>query len=420
MTIGWRNIITIMKSIKLPEINSYQVKTAIIFFLLVLVVYFGVGTKWTFIPRWGLDYFNPLAGSILHGRLDLSNVGTNYDLSNYQGKWYAPWGILPALILVPVHLVMGRYIPIFYLTIFFSGLNTAVLYLILYRIKKEFIPSLSKLSLVLFTFLFAFGTTHFYVGTIPSVWQVEQIISVFPTLLGVYFISKKKRKTTDYLISTIAMCIALLGKANLVLLGFLPAFLYVSDRYAKKKFLVNAIIVFGLPLTFFSGLFFTYNYIRFSNPFESGYHYINESSHFAKIRQENGVWSIKTIPRNFWYMTLEMPSLRLDGNKKINLNFNLEGNSIFFLTPPLLAIFLATPVNSYIVSLWLTLLVSLIPILMYYSTGWMQFGYRYSLDFLILLLLLSVFGTKGKITLIFILGVIFSVWMHILGIKALQ
>lgn len=420
---------------RLTKIKLNRVLFPLILFIFVFIIYFGVGSKWTFKPPWGLDYFNPLAESLWAGRLDLPVVGTTYDLSYFQGKWYAPWGILPALFLIPLQLFKGRYVPIFYLSLLFSGLNIVAVYFLLRRVKEEFLPAFSFFSIILATLLFAFGTTHFYVGTLPSVWHVEQIISVFPALLGVYFISKRKRKPIDYFLSTSTISITFLAKANLVLLVFLPGFLYLFDHLKKKNlsarrikiWLSKAILIFGPPLLIFVSLFFLYNYLRFAHPFENGYRYINESPHFAQIRQEHGIWSIKTIPRNLWYMVFEMPSLTFNG--KIRLNFNLEGNSIFFLTPPLLAIFLASPLarkkrrlvlDPYISSLWLTLIISLIPILMIYSTGWMQFGYRYSLDFLVLLILLSVFGVKGKPNFLYFLGIIFAVWMQCLGISALR
>jgi len=406
--------------IKFLKINFSKILVPFLLFILVFIVYFGVGTCWTFKPRWGLDYFNPLAESLRVGRLDLPAVRTTYDLSFFRGKWYAPWGILPTLLLIPIQIIKGRYVPIFYLSLLFSGLNIVVVYLLLRRIKKEFLPVFSNLSIILVTLLFAFGTTHFYVGTLSSVWHVEQIVSTFPALLGVYLVFKKKRKAIDYFLSTTAFGLTLLGKANMVLLVFLPISLYFLDVFKKKKIIPRNVLIFCLPLFFFSCLFFLYNYLRFANPFENGYRYINENPHFYQVRQEHGIWSIKTIPKNFWYMTLEMPSLTLSEDKKINLNFNLEGNSIFFLTPPLLAAFLASPLNPYILSLWLTLIISLVPILMIYSTGWMQFGYRYSLDFLIILILLSVFGMKGKLNFLYFLGILFAIWMHLMGINALM
>ena len=50
----------------------------------------------------------------------------------------------------------------------------------------------------------------------------------------------------------------------------------------------------------------------------------------------------------------------------------------------------------------------------------MQFGYRYSLDIVLPLLLLCVFGMKGKTNAVFSLGVVFSLWIYYTGIRALN
>ena len=117
-------------------------------------------------------------------------------------------------------------------------------------------------------------------------------------------------------------------------------------------------------------------------------------------------------------MLLEIPALSWQNG--LQFRFNLDGNSMFFLTPPLLAVFLASWRGIYQRSLWLALIAVIFPILLIYSSGWLQFGYRYSLDFMAPLLLLAVFGIKGRVNFLFFLGTVFAVWIHYLGITALQ
>ena len=62
----------------------------------------------------------------------------------------------------------------------------------------------------------------------------------------------------------------------------------------------------------------------------------------------------------------------------------------------------------------------MIPSLLIYSTGWMQFGYRYSLDVTAVLVLLSLFGMKGKLNVLYVIGVAFSVVVYQMGITALR
>lgn len=404
-------------------------------FLFVFSVYFGVSTKFTFKPKWSLDYFNPLAQSLLHGRLDIVNPGTTYDLLYFQGKWYAPWGILPSLVLIPLQVMKNRFVPLIYINIFFASLNVVIVYLLLFRFRREFFPRLRPHEIFLVLVLFAFGTTHFYVGTLGSVWHVDQMLTFTLSILGVYVIFKKERTLKEYFASSLFFGLALLGRGTLALMAVLPGFLYVWEFFLSKKTskkarihaFWNGVLVFVVPFAIFSSLFFLYNIARFNNPFEYGYRYIQESPYLAQIRERNGIMSFYNMPVNLWYMLFEIPKLTFQG--KAILDFNLKGNSIFFLSPPLLAALLALPIrrqkkrfviDPYITSLWLAAIVVILPSLMIYSTGWMQFGFRYSLDITALLLLLSLYGMKGRLNILYILGIGFSIVMYWMGTQALM
>lgn len=404
-----------------------------VIFSAVFFVYFAVGTNYTFKPKWALDYFNPLAQSILQLRLDIPNTASTYDLSYYNGKWYVPWGILTSIFLIPLQLIKGHYVPILYLSVFFSSLNIVFVYLLLQRLKKEFLPKLSFFAMFIFLTLFAFGTTHFYVGTLGSSWHVNQMVTAFLGTLGIYIIFKKNRTIKDYILSSIILSSALLGRFTIAMLLVLPLSLYFWDYFSTEKikisnikFLRNLFLIFFTPLIFFILLVLSYNYLRFNNPLEFGYSYIHEAPYLAQIREENGLSSYKNIAHNAWYMLFEIPSFTF--SDKFNFNFNLNGNSIFFLTLPLLTIFWASPfrikkkliVDPYISSLWLAAVITIIPSLLHYSSGWMQFGYRYSLDITVLLIILSVFGMRGKVNFLYILGTVFSIIIYIMGINALM
>ena len=323
---------------------------SIIIFFIAFFVYFAVGTQYKFSPKWVLDYHNLLSQSLINFRLDIPNPPTTYDLAYFGGKWYATWGILPALILIPLQYIRGQFIPTFYLSILFSSMNIVFMYFLLLRIKREFLPQMSYFRIYIFLLLFAFGTTQFYIGTLGSVWHVDQIITSFLGMVGIYIIFRKKRKFIHYLTSIIFLSAAFLGRPTNALLSLLPITLYLCDpsvrtmlTFASKTSAVFArqVILLCLPFLFFLSTFFLFNYIRFNNPLEYGFNYIDETKHLQDLREKNGPFSIKNVPKNLWYMLLEIPSLNFE--EKIDLHSILKGNSIFFLTPPLLAIFLASP-----------------------------------------------------------------------------
>lgn len=398
---------------------------ALIVFVVTFVVYFSVATRFTLHPRWAIDYFNPIARSLLSGRLDIPNPGQTHDLVSFHGKWYTVWGVLPALFLIPVQIIKGRYIPTIYLSVLFGSLNVMLFYLLLKRVKVEFFPRLKTIDIIVLLIFYAFGTTQFYVGTLGSVWHVSQIVSSFFGNAGIYIIFRKRRALMDYLLSSLLISISFLGRVTTVFLIFLPAFFYVWDT-GHEKTKLQGFAVIGLPCLFFLCLFLGFNNARFGKPFEYGYSYITEAPSLAAIRLANGVSSFRNIPNNFWHMVLEIPKVTLLPRPEFHPN--LLGNSIFFLSPPLLCIFWASPflkkrklsIDPYVAGIWITVLFSLIFVLMHYSTGWMQFGYRYTLDVTMLLVLLTVFALKGKLTPLYYAGVLFSVIMYSWGILLMQ
>jgi|SRR5581483_7448433 len=401
-------------------------------FLFVFVVYFAIGTAFSFHPKWFLDYFNPLANALLHLRWDIVNPGQTYDLIHYQSKWYAPWGILAALPFIPIQLVLHRFVPSFYIAIFFASINIAVFYLLLLRVKREFFPQLSWSGLYIVLVLFAFGTTNIYVGTLGSSWHVDQIVSTAIATCGIYVVFKKKRRLLDYFLSSIIFSFLLIGRPTFVFLLSLPFFLYIWEYIFEKKKIAFAlkrgVLIFILPGLFFSALFFAYNFFRFGNVFEYGYSHIQESPYLKAVRETNGAVGMQNLPQNLWYMLFEIPNVTLS-NGKPAFHINLLGNSIFFLTPPFFAIFLASPfqrirkkivLDPYVSALWIAAIITMLPSLLIYSTGWMQFGYRYSLDITVLLTLLAVFGVKGKINILFVMGTICAVILYLWGIRLLM
>ncbi len=69
---------------------------------------------------------------------------------------------------------------------------------------------------------------------------------------------------------------------------------------------------------------------------------------------------------------------------------------------------------SLAVGAWAAATLLLIPLLTYYNTGWWQFGYRFSLDFMtpVLILLALAAGPRvgWKVRALILLGVVVNAW----------
>lgn len=402
----------------------------LIIFLLAAAVYYLLATKGTGKFFHDLDYFSPLAKSFLMGRLDIPGSIENHDLSLFNGKWYPYWGPLPALLLIPFQLVMGRYIPVDYLAIVFGSLGVVLMYLIIQRLSQEYFTSrISTRLILLLTAFFAFGTSQIYVSTRSGVWFVSQVVSMVPTFLAFYILIKKKLLVKDYFGAAFFIATNLISRFSLVMLAVL-LFLRLFDDWKFKKdsptLLKKKLVASTVSLLVFAVIFAWYNMVRFGTPWDTGYLYHNNGLDPAKYLPF-GLMSWQYIPRNLWLIFLELPKLTLEKMRPV-LDFNMEGISIFAVSPVYLAALLTFGKNLFrfsefrnrlIVYLWTTLVFLLFPLLLLFSPGLVQFGIRYSLDFSMILIALVIFGLEGKGNPLVVFATVVAVIANIYSVMVL-
>jgi hypothetical protein len=121
---------------------------------------------------------------------------------------------------------------------------------------------------------------------------------------------------------------------------------------------------------------FFYNAVRFGSPFESGYGLASLPG-FLEAQREIGLFSLAHLGMNLDYLLWHLPKVwpefpffRPDG----------LGMSIFITSPGLLLAVLAPWRDRRTWLLAAAFVFTLIPSLLYYGGGWLQYGYRYALD----------------------------------------
>jgi hypothetical protein len=160
-------------------------------------------------------------------------------------------------------------------------------------------------------------------------------------------------------------------------------------------------------------IMFTYNYLRFANPIDFGYGYVSGSKSNTLIRTfaQSGGFNTKYMPCNIYVSLLGTPNVGLPFLPAINevcsylepirhdfgklsKFFNPLGMSIFLTTPAFLLIFRAKLNDELIIPAWVGVICVLLPLWMYHTTGVVQFGYRYTTDFMVFLFVLLSCGIK--------------------------
>jgi hypothetical protein len=135
-------------------------------------------------------------------------------------------------------------------------------------------------------------------------------------------------------------------------------------------------VLFGIGLVPALTFFLWYNVARFDTPWESGYMLATLPEWLANQRAR-GLFSLVHVPMNLDYLflhtptlTRELPYFRPDG----------LGMSVFLTSPALLLAARAPWADRRSSLLAFAAALVLVPTLLYYGGGWLQYGYRYFLD----------------------------------------
>ena len=316
------------------------------------------------------DFFY-LADAFLHGRTWL-DVRLGYqDVIDLNGHIYVPFAPFPAIALMPIVAIFGPQIADQWQTGINAALAASTVALAWWFAGRAGVRSLmDRFWLVL---LLGFSTQIWWVTTRGGVWHTGQLIATILTLLCLIELWGARRA---WLIGLLAG-FAFLTRAPLAFAIPFYALLIAADRiweprhWPWRDWIWLAIGV--LPSLAF---FFWYNAVRFGDPLESGYGLAILPPWLEPIRAQ-GLFSTSHFGMNIDYLFLKVPKLvptfpyfQPDG----------LGMSIFITSPGLLYASQAPWRTSRVWWLGGAALLVLIPTLLYYGGGWLQYGYRYALD----------------------------------------
>jgi hypothetical protein len=187
-----------------------------------------------------------------------------------------------------------------------------------------------------------------------------------------------------------------------------------------------------LTLGGFVTIILAYNYFRFSQPLDFGYINVQGSKTLTDTYSRTGGFSPRYMACNMYVSLLGMPNLQwspfLSVNEacsylkpdvhdfgKVSSFFNPWGMSIFLTTPAFLLIFRNRLRDELVIPAWAGILGVFIPLWMYHTTGWTQFGYRYVLDLIVFVFILLSRAVK-QITWVEMVLIGLSVIMGYIGL----
>jgi hypothetical protein len=373
--------------------------------VLALIVYWFTG------PMGALDSFVPLADAFLHGRLSIPVDRPWFELVPVPGgggAQYSPFPPVPALTLVPVVALLGLFpgsqeLSGNVMASLVGAANVALAWYLLAAIGVNLRPRL------VIAIGFAF-TTHWWVAGMAGTHHYAQVVATFFLLVALNLAVRHTRPILA------GLTLGLAAGSRLPTGLALPVLLVLfGDRWRPTR--AQGWLLAGLAVP--AGLFAWYNLARFGSPFDVGYAHIPSGDAGLLVTDEpwysHGLVSPLYIPRHLYAIFVQGPAV-VEAFPFLKPQYT--GMALTFTAPFL---FWAVRARGPLVAItWLTVALVMLPDLMHGAWGFAQFGYRFILDAVPLLLLLLGWAYRERASWTLVAAVAVGVLVHVYGIVAIN
>ena len=356
------------------------------------------------------NHYVHLARSFLAGQLGVignAPPGTN-DWAFYDGTWYVSFPPFPALVIAPAVAIWGLGTRDAVFWALCAALAPTLLFLLLRRLREQGDSGRGLRDDLALTLLFAFGTVFFFVAVQGTVWFAAHVVAS-SLLIAYLFCAFDARRP---LLAGLCLGLCWLTRPPTLLAGILfsietlrtfraagaspsdpeshplaPALRWV--RGAQMGPVVRAHAWFALPVAAAICAQLLLNYGMFDDPFAPAHEFL-QIRWRARI-DTWGLFNYHFLPRNLAIFVASLPWL---SERAPYVTISLHGLALWFTTPNLLWILWPKWLDARTVGLLLAAVAVAIPDLCYQNSGWIQFGYRFALDYMPLLIVLLARGRR--------------------------
>jgi hypothetical protein len=364
-----------------------------------------------------------LAEAFTNGQIYLPDPPYTKDLSLYDGRYYVSFPPLAALLMIPKVASTSRFgINTVQFTIEFSGITLVLLFLILHNLREKNWITLNTPSMIWLVALFALGTAQWYMSTTGLVWHVAQILAITFLSFSILFALLLKPETTwgifrSALLAGLALGLAMLSRPHLglawfFLIGLVAQITAVQGRVSWRRLLLW-VGASTIPMILSVVGLGWYNLVRFGSVADFGYTYMLVGPGILEPLQVYGQMHPHFIWQNLKANWFGLPYWDEECQR---LAPNRKGMSIFITTPGLILLYRSWKREIWLVAGWLSVALISFVHLLYFNTGGLQFGYRFSLDFLVIAFCLLAAGFKDRLPKYFPYLVLYSVVINYIGV----
>lgn len=357
-------------------------------------------------PRNWYDHYLYLANAFTNFRVDVPNLpGYFQDKVIINGKALLPFPPAPAVVLIPF-ILLFKNVTQQQVSVIFGSINIFLTFILL---KKFTRPR----NAVLLSIFLAFGTVHFWAAIVGTTWYFAHIVAFTFLLLSLINHFNKRDFLAGFLFALAGLC-----RYPIMFGGIFFLLELLKEKKRLIKFLAGAFIFIPIQLG--------YDWMRFGSFFETGYveiykNYISSNYPYTILQLWNsktsyfGYMDARNIPLHLFTFLIMPPVI----TNVLNISPSPYGMGIIFISPLLFLIFKPYTKSKTLRNLFFGATAIATIDFLHYMQGWVQFGYRFLLDFLpLLLIILAIKFKPTKILIVLlIISILVNTWGVIWGIK---
>lgn len=350
--------------------------------------------------------------------------GARHRLSRDQIKtrtrrYFVSFPPLPALLMLPWVALFGLAASDVWLTLIFATLN-GPLALSLFRIisgsksARDSNLMRSDQELLWVVISLTLGTAHLWCAVRGEVWFTALIIGVTCQLLFLRWAWGMRRP----LLAGLALAAAFSTRASLITLSlffYLQVVWPLEERTPQER--IKRALQFSIPPLIIGVSLLYYNSIRFERWYEFGHTYLAGGQ--LKRIQEYGLFHSVFLYKNIVAAFLLLPLISFQAPYLI---YSWHGQAIQWTSPHLLWALSLRQERSSLTRpralLGVVAMITMILLLLYQNTGWVQYSWRFSLDVIPILSCLIVLNGRPLNTRLFKSAVLWGVFINLIGALA--
>ncbi len=322
-----------------------------------------------------------LSDAFLHGRLHLVDSPPFLEIAQFGNRSYVIDPPAPTLFLLPFVAIFGTGADHVLVSCGVGALAIGFIYTAARRLWTDVRFAFAM------TLLVALGTNLWWLASDGGLWSFAHVSAVFFLAAGMAEATGKRRAWL------IGLCVGLAGLSRLPVFLISPLYLYLAldGDMRLRRHNVERTMWFGSTVALCASGYVWYNAARYGTIFDRGYYHTQYLGEWWFAR---GRFDVTYVPRHLRAIFYEFPNVR----DRFPFFFPKFVGVALVVTTPAWLYALRARLDPRNIAAIVALALVAVPLVTHGTVGFSQFGYRFAMDALPCLLLLTASGMRERLS----------------------